>query len=112
MGEPPAQYGARSAAAHAFALRLEELRDVLPLAQPRRVPRDPTVLEVRPVIRRPDDAAHDPGDASAEGQGRFPFPVSPLPFNLLSPTPAPHTGSRASPPACGPTRPATTPAPT
>src|SRR5438309_12090306 len=111
MGEPPseaAQYGARSAAAHAFALRLEELRDVLPLAQPRRVPRDPTVLEVRPVIRRADDAAHDPGDASGEGQGRFPFPVSPFPFHLLPPTSRPHAGSRGPPPGFGRHAPATT----
>src|SRR5439155_1112782 len=57
------------AAAHALALRLEELGDVVRLAEPRRMPGGSTMLEVRLVIGRPDDApedAREPGGESAE----------------------------------------------
>src|SRR2546430_2607839 len=96
------------AAPHALSLCLEKLRDELPLAQARPVPRDSTVVHVRRVIGRPDDAPHDPGDTGVEGQCRIPHPASRISFSLPSHTPSPHTGSRASPPACGPRAPATT----
>src|SRR5256885_10756255 len=65
------------AAVHALSFRLEELRDVLALAE-RRMTRRPAMLEIRLVVRRAEDPARHAGHAA---EPRFPFPVSRLPFS-------------------------------
>src|SRR6266516_1259992 len=90
------------AAAHALSFRLEELRHVLSFAQCALVPGRSTVLEIRLIVWRTEDAtehAHPTLDR--------PRP----PSTALSPPPhmpSPHTGLHGSPPASDPTGPATT----
>ena len=48
------------AAANAGPLRFEELLDVFALSEPRRMSCLTAMLQIRTVIRRSDDAAHDP----------------------------------------------------
>src|SRR5207249_10543884 len=71
----------RSSDLHSLSLRLEELRDVVRLAEPRRMPGGSTMLEVRLVIGRPDDAPEDAREPGGEGSGPFPFPPSRFPFS-------------------------------
>src|SRR6267378_2129269 len=92
------------AAAHAPPLRLEELRDVLPLPECRRMAGAVTVIEVRLIVRRPHNPPNDP---SRTPEPRVPFPVSRPPFSLPSHIPSPHTAPRAPWPSCDATRPAT-----
>src|SRR6266516_1576425 len=96
-------------APYAVPLRFEELRDVLPLAQSGLVLRRPTMLEIRPVVRRPNDAPHHAGNPGEDGRGRFPFPVSPFPFSPPSHILSPPTAPRARLPSCDAIRPATIP---
>src|SRR5882724_1594188 len=96
------------AAAHALSLRLEELRDVLPLPERRRMTRRPAMLEIRLVIRRSDHAPYHTREAGGEGQGPIPHPASRIPFNPPSHIPSPHTAPHVPPPSCDATRPATT----
>src|SRR6266487_4942200 len=93
------------AAAHALSLRLEELRHVLSFAQCALVPGRSTVLEIRLIVWRTEDATeHAQPTLPAFDRLRPPATALSLPLH----TPSPHTGPHASPPASGPTGPATT----
>src|SRR5256885_16468873 len=89
----------------ALALRLEELRDVLPLVERRRMPRRAAMLEICLVVGHPEHPAQDvtPGPA-ALCRTLPPCAVVSPPSHI----PSPHMAPRARRPSCDATRPATT----
>src|SRR5256885_17227817 len=90
----------------ALPLRPEELRDVLPLVEGRRMPRRAAMLEICLVVGHPEHPAQDvtPGPAAL---------CRPLPpcavVSLPSHIPSPHTAPHVPPPSCDATRQATIP---
>src|SRR6266566_1283149 len=96
-------------APHALSFRFEELRDVLPLAQSGLVPRRPTMLEIRLVVRGADNAPEHAREPGGEGQGSIPHRASRIPLSPPSHILSPHTAPRARWPSCDAIRPATIP---
>src|SRR5207249_1592280 len=93
------------AAAHSLSLRLEEQCHVLAFAQGGLVPGCPTVLEIRLIVGRTQDATeHAQPTSPAFDRRRPPLTALSLPSHMHSPRTAPRAPGRA----CGATAPATT----